>query len=61
MMITRELLVKRLEDLEAELAQVKQQLEQAKANVNAYEGAIQDVKYWIAEWDKGEGEEADPL
>lgn len=39
-MITREA-------LEARLTQLRQEVEQMRANLNAYEGAIQDCEYWL--------------
>jgi len=34
-------------ELEQRLLELKQGLEQAKANVHAYDGAISDVQYWL--------------
>ena len=39
-------------DLEGRLIQLKQGLEQAQANVHAYEGAIADCQYWLEELNK---------
>lgn len=41
MVITREMIEKRLAQLRAELAQ-------AQANVSAYNGAIEDCVFWLA-------------
>jgi hypothetical protein len=43
--ITKDVIEKRLADLQ-------QQLEQAKANLHAYEGAIADCKFWLEQLDK---------
>lgn len=45
--ITRAMLTQRLVELE-------QGLEQAKANLHAYEGAIADCKYWLDKLNKPE-------
>jgi len=50
-MITREMVLERLAKLKAER-------EQLLANLNAYNGAIQDCEYWLSVLDK-EGEAND--
>lgn len=50
-MITREMLTERLELLEAEKVQMQ-------ANLNAYEGAIQDIKHWLEVLDAEDREPA---
>jgi type VI protein secretion system component VasF len=40
------------EALEARIADLTKQYEQAVANANAIQGAIQDCKYWLGELDK---------
>jgi prefoldin subunit 5 len=43
-MITREA-------IEARLQQLQQEATEIRANLNAYEGAIQDCQYWLAQLD----------
>jgi hypothetical protein len=47
MVITREEIEKRLEQLKIEQAQVQNNLTQLQANLNAYLGAIQDCEHWL--------------
>jgi hypothetical protein len=42
------------EQIEARLAELRKELEQVYANVNAYLGAIQDCEYWLAQLDEEE-------
>ena len=39
------------EQIEARLAQLRKELDQTYANVNAYLGAIQDCEFWLAQLD----------
>lgn len=34
--------------IEARLAQLRREAEQVKANLHAYDGAIQECEYWLA-------------
>lgn len=42
------------EQVEARLAELEKELEQLYANANAISGAIQDCKYWLAQFDAEE-------
>jgi hypothetical protein len=48
-MITREA-------IEARLKQLREDATQMRANLNAYEGAIQDCEFWLAVLDEAAGE-----
>ncbi len=49
MQITREAIEKRLADLRAQREQVQANLVQLQANMNAYDGAIQDCEHWLSQ------------
>lgn len=49
--MTKEQIEKRLAQLRAEQEQVKANLVQLQANSNAYDGAIQEASFWLAQLD----------
>jgi hypothetical protein len=51
MIITRKSVEARLVQLRAEQEQVKANLVQLQANLNAYDGAIQEASFWLAQLD----------
>ena len=51
--MTKELFEKRL-------AELQKQLEQIQANGNATLGAIQECKYWLDKYSKGDSNECSP-
>lgn len=53
-MITREKLQERLAMLKQDQALIQQNLIQLQANLNAYNGAIEECELWLAEFDKSE-------
>jgi prefoldin subunit 5 len=57
MEITKEMLEERLKVYEKDLEGLKQQMDQIKANINAYEGAVQDVKYWLEKFESADESE----
>ena len=59
-MITREQLVERLTLLRREREQVQGNLVQLQANLNAYDGAIQDCEYWLKVVDEEGGYDEHP-
>lgn len=59
MEITREQVAARLEKLTSEKAQLQSSIAQIQANINAYDGAIQDCEFWLAELEKEESTKED--
>ena len=55
--MTKEELLKRKELLQQSVSEQKKLLEQAKANLLATDGALQEVEYWLSNFDK-ENEDA---
>ena len=47
-MITREQIEARLAQLKAEQAKITADVAQMQANLNAYQGAIEDCEFWLA-------------
>jgi chromosome segregation ATPase len=47
-MITKEAIEQRLAQLKVEAEQVQAHIVQLQANLNAYQGAIQDCEHWLA-------------
>jgi hypothetical protein len=54
-MITKEILQSRLKQLIDEKKNLQETYEQLGRNLNAYDGAIEDCKFWLSELEKEEG------
>ena len=52
MIITKDLLLERLQILNQELQSNQSNINQLTANANAIHGAIQDCNFWIEQFDK---------
>lgn len=50
-----------LDKLQKRITQLNQERDQLKANLIAYDGAIQDCNYWLSELDQVKEEEKENL